>query len=146
MQYQSAVDQPLGTTLRQAREHLGLNQRELATRLGTGHGGISELEKGRDPRHSTLARYLECVSDLSPLSFFPDASCAPPASPAAWRTYRDLYGYVVERVRRTFVVRPSGRWDVTHEALGVECLRGEPGDEAIRANLMSSAALVKLDL
>lgn len=43
------------------RRDLGIDQRELAERLGMSHAGISELEHSADPKLSTLRKLIEAL-------------------------------------------------------------------------------------
>lgn len=53
------LDQPVGALVRQLREQAGLNQVELAARIGTTQSAISRWERGGDePRISTLANIV----------------------------------------------------------------------------------------
>jgi transcriptional regulator with XRE-family HTH domain len=51
-----------GTRLREAREHLGLTQEEVAQRSGVHVTEVSRMEGGkRDPKISTLRRLAKAV-------------------------------------------------------------------------------------
>jgi len=51
-----------GTRLREAREHLGLTQEEVAQRSGVHATEVSRMEIGkRDPKISTLRRLAKAV-------------------------------------------------------------------------------------
>jgi len=51
-----------GTRLREAREHLGLTQEEVAQRSGVHVTEVSRMEAGkRDPKISTLRRLAKAV-------------------------------------------------------------------------------------
>lgn len=52
----------LGTTLREARERLGLTQEQVAQRSGVHATEVSRIEAGkRDPQVSTVERLAEAV-------------------------------------------------------------------------------------
>lgn len=51
-----------GTRLREAREHLGLTQEEVAQRSGVHFTEVSRMEAGkRDPKISTLRKLAKAV-------------------------------------------------------------------------------------
>lgn len=62
----SSADDPavnhFGTRLREAREHLGLTQEEVAQRSGVHVTEVSRMEAGkRDPKISTLRKLAKAV-------------------------------------------------------------------------------------
>lgn len=65
------IDRPIGQRIREAREFRGINQSDLAARIGKTKGGLSQIESGEVwPAHSTLvaiAKILEMSIELIPL-------------------------------------------------------------------------------
>lgn len=63
----------MGNNLRQARIAAGLNQTELAERMGTTQPRVSAIENAPNVEMSTVARYVEaCGGTLEVSVQFPD--------------------------------------------------------------------------
>jgi transcriptional regulator with XRE-family HTH domain len=59
-----------GLLIREARQHAGLSQRDLAARLGTKQSVVSRWERGIDtPRIETLGRILQACGFEADLTF-----------------------------------------------------------------------------
>lgn len=83
----------LAARLKQARERLGVSVRELARLTGIPAATISAMERGRDPRWSTLIRYLETVPGLRAADLLPGPiHCPPAASPSLFAYVRRAHG------------------------------------------------------
>lgn len=56
------IDRPIGQRIREAREFRGINQSDLAEKIGKTKGGLSQIESGETyPAHSTLAAIAEIL-------------------------------------------------------------------------------------
>jgi predicted transcriptional regulator len=47
--------------LHEARQHAGLSQTDLAERIGMTQAGVSRIERGADPKLSTLEHYVAAL-------------------------------------------------------------------------------------
>ncbi|MEM7244029.1 MAG: helix-turn-helix transcriptional regulator [Acidobacteriota bacterium] len=132
--------------LEELRESAGLSQRELARRMKVGVATISSIEAGRQPRLSTLRKYVAQLPGATPRRLLVPESQAPEAAwDAAWETTAAIYRFAVDEVRVDF---SPDRFVL--EAQGVRIL-GEPLPAlrlaALRAVCMGSAPVVRtLDL
>lgn len=95
--------------LRDARERLGLSVRELARQTGIPAATISAIEQGREPRWSTLVRYLETVPGLRAAELVAGPRFHPPVmSLGAWRWFARAIGFHADETRETLRALPDG--------------------------------------
>jgi transcriptional regulator with XRE-family HTH domain len=92
--------------LRDARDHAGLTQRELARRAGTSQAMVARIERGQQsPSIATLDRLVRaCGLDLRVGIGSADAPAARPAATSGrllvWRCGADAYAFPLEVVDR----------------------------------------------
>ena len=136
-QPQVAAGRSLAGVLRAARLSADLGVRELAAVLGVSPATVSDAETGHDVRRSTLLAYLAHLPSLSPHDLIGTGPPpVPAASPAAWGFVRDLFGFVIERLRFEVVLAQDGRRQTTLEARGVRPVRGDLRDAATRGRVL----------
>lgn len=120
----------LAGQLRAARARLGKTVRQMGELTGIPWTSLAALEGGREPRWSTLMRYLETVPGLRASQLLPPPHPAPPAASRSVHEFLlDAYGY---RARRVSVeVRPAdgGRRVVETRVEGMRWT-GRPADRA----------------
>lgn len=78
---------PLARRLKAARARLGVSIRELSRLAGIPTATISAIEGGREPRWSTLLRYLETVPGLRASDLIPGPHRHPPAASPSLTAY-----------------------------------------------------------
>lgn len=126
----------LSRVLRDARERAGLSQRGLALRMGVSWVTVSQVERGAEPRHSTLVRYLRALPDLAPQEILSSAEARGVAdADATWEHYRALFGYEAEEVRKRSRIAPCGDCETVIETRGLRSLRGSLRDLRILVGL-----------
>ena len=100
----------LGGLVAELRLSAGLSQRELARRMGVGVASVSSLEKGREPRLSTLRRLARHLPGATPRVLLCPAFDGPDPTPVSlWSAHRDMVGFVARRV--ALRLRDDG-WDL----------------------------------
>ncbi|MEM7247833.1 MAG: helix-turn-helix domain-containing protein [Acidobacteriota bacterium] len=133
----SSTEIELPELLRAAREFAGLSRSQLANLMKVSWETVRQAEQGRDPRYSTLVRYLQVLPFLSPRALLLGKAAAPPvASPSIWSCYRHHYGFVVRHQRHSLVVEGPGARRRIIESLGVRSVGGTLRDAVTRINLM----------
>lgn len=112
-----------------ARERSGMSMRDLAERMGISHSTIAECERRRDPRASTLRRYLAAVPGLRPQDLLP-SSGGPKAAALerAWDWQRALCGAEAEEMRRLHVISDAGDSHLLDTTTGLRVTAARPGD------------------
>ncbi|MEM7245787.1 MAG: helix-turn-helix domain-containing protein [Acidobacteriota bacterium] len=129
-------EESLGDSLRAAREQAGLSCRQLATRMDVSHATILAIERGRDARASTLARYLEALPSLTAQDLLPAEGPEGPISrDEVWRHYRDLFRIEASCIRKTAEVLANGDCETIHETTDLRDLSGRQQDLTILAGL-----------
>ncbi|MEM7248599.1 MAG: helix-turn-helix transcriptional regulator [Acidobacteriota bacterium] len=112
----------LAAELRSARSHFGESLREFAERIGIAFATISAVEKGRDPRASTLMAYLDAVPGLRADELLPPSDervVHPPATHSLWAFHAASFGFRARRVRYelSFLADGTCRSELTVEGL-----------------------------
>ncbi|MEM7244973.1 MAG: helix-turn-helix transcriptional regulator [Acidobacteriota bacterium] len=124
---------PLGGLLREARERGGLSQRELSRRLGVSAMTVSNAERGRDARCSTLRAYLRELEELSADMLLvgrgPDREATPRE---VWEHYRNLYGLEATEESKELVIDDEGWAEAVYRTRGLKSLVPRPQGLVVR--------------
>jgi transcriptional regulator with XRE-family HTH domain len=101
-----------GPIARALRERSGRSLRSLADAMKVSHVTISEAERGRDPRASTLRRYVATMPDVAPQWILPAKEARGELTQEeTWEALRDLHGLEAEADEWLFLVEPDGNRD-----------------------------------
>ncbi|MEM7246065.1 MAG: helix-turn-helix transcriptional regulator [Acidobacteriota bacterium] len=131
----------MGRLLEQARDRAARTRRELAAEMGVAPATVSEAERGRNPRYSTLRAYLSALPSLSPDSLLSTPrECAPEASPAAWLFHREHVGIVAASFCQSTRVSTDGSAERTTMIHGLRSIRGTLKDAVERTVVLAMAA------
>ncbi|MEM7248512.1 MAG: helix-turn-helix transcriptional regulator [Acidobacteriota bacterium] len=110
------------------RERAGHSARSLGDAMGASAMTVLGAEGGRDPRRSTLTRYLEALPDLSAWELFTVTGQRPVVRRAAWHYYRDLCRCEAEEQVKRVVISRGGSARISLSTEGFRWL-GPPRDE-----------------
>ena len=125
--------------LKQARERLSLSLRDLGDLAGIPWGTLAAVERGREPRWSTLMRYLSLVPGLRAGEFLPTPSVQPPeASESVYAFMLDAIGFGADEVHLRLTVNKDGSAVLRRE---VTRLRAQRDDEEFE---MQAKALLQI--
>jgi hypothetical protein len=131
----------LAATLSFARKEAGLSLRQVASIARTAHASLAYAESGRDCRASTLVAYLRALPALSPQELLPAVSSGGVVTAEeAWMEMRDLYGYEIRELRKTFTISADGTSRNVIETLGLKPLRADLRDFRVRVGLHRAVA------
>jgi len=132
----------LSTALSAARERAGLSARALARCSGVSQAAVSAIERGREPRWSTLQALCSALPGLDP---GPVLGCAPdlplPASIRSWRFLARLHGFQAERLVLALEGDAEGVLKTTVTLEGLRCSLGTLASPARRIELAAAAYL-----
>jgi transcriptional regulator with XRE-family HTH domain len=119
--------------LRQARERLGISARALSRLARIPLATVSAVERGREPRWSTLMRYLETVPGLRAGHLVEGSHPRPPTLGAStWAFAKRAHGLWAQRVIVRARVREDGSREHLLEVKGLTTSDADQGARTLR--------------